>query len=297
VLVSEVVDEVLSLMTPLSATRHIQLTADGVALAGRYVQADRQRLKQVLLNLVANAVKYNRDGGIAHIALGHTTDDRVKIVVSDNGPGLPEVKLDRLFKPFERLGIDEKVEGTGLGLMLCKRLTEAMQGEIGVESAPGAGSRFWIELPRAESQIAHVERTSGANIIDPGDLRRGRILYVEDNLSNLTLMQRVLARQEQIELIPAMSGGIALDLARTHMPDLVLLDLHLPDIPGDEVLRQMRQDARLAGIPIVVLSADATPTQIERLKAAGAYAYLTKPLDLKAFNELLDEILDVKEAV
>jgi PAS domain S-box-containing protein len=297
VLVSEVVDEVLSLMMPLAATRHIQLTADGVALSGRYAQADRQRLKQVLLNLVANAVKYNRDGGIAHIALARAPEDRVKIVVSDNGPGIAEAKLSRLFKPFERLGLDQNVEGTGLGLMLCKRLVEAMQGEIGVESAPGAGSRFWVELPRAESPIAHAERTSGANIVEIDEVRRGKILYVEDNLSNLTLMQRILSKHERIELIPAMSGGLALDLARLHQPDLILLDLHLPDIPGEEVLRQLRQEPPLAGIPIVVLSADATPTQIERLKAAGAFAYLTKPLDLKVFTALLDEVLDVTEAV
>ena len=297
VLVTEVVDEVLSLMMPLAQARHIHLTADRKALGDQFVQADRQRLKQVLLNLVANAVKYNREGGNAHIALAYTTSDRVKIVVSDNGPGIPEAKLSKLFKPFERLGLDQNVEGTGLGLALCKRLIEAMDGEIGADSASGAGSRFWVELPRAESQIVHAERTSGASVMEHGEIRRGKILYVEDNLSNLALMQRILSRQERIELIPAMSGGLALDLARLHQPDLVLLDLHLPDMPGEEVLRQLRQQPALAGIPIVVLSADATPTQVERLKAAGAHSYLTKPLDLKAFIALLDEVLGVAEAV
>jgi PAS domain S-box-containing protein len=294
VLVTEVVDEVLSLMIPLATQRRIQLTSDARAFGGVYVQADRQRLKQVLLNLVANAVKYNHAGGTAHIARGHSFDERIRIVVSDNGPGIPAAKLDRLFTPFDRLGIDQTVEGTGLGLALCKRLTEAMNGEIGAESAAGAGARFWIALPRAESQVERVERISGAGIAEP-DAIRGKILYVEDNLSNLALMQRILAPHEHVQLIPAMSGGIALDLARLHQPDLVLLDLHLPDIPGEDVLAQLRQDPTLSGMPIVVLSADATQTQIERLKSRGAYAYLTKPLDLKPFMALLHEVLDVKE--
>ena len=296
VLVTEVAEEVLGLMTPLANSRRIRLTTDADSLAGQYVQADRQRLKQVLLNLVANAVKYNREGGTASISIASAAVDRVRVVVSDDGPGIPMANIPRLFTPFDRLGIDQNVEGTGLGLALSKRLMEAMSGEIGVASTQGAGSRFWIELPRAESQIAQVERVSGASVAEPDEIRRGKILYVEDNLSNLTLMQRVLARHDHIELIPAMSGGIALDLARQHLPDLILLDLHLPDIPGEEVLRQMRADHTLAGIPIVVLSADATESAMARLKAAGARAYLTKPLDLKPFIELLDEVLDVKEA-
>jgi CheY-like chemotaxis protein len=174
-----------------------------------------------------------------------------------------------------------------------------MQGTIGVETTAGAGSTFWVELPRAESQLARLDASGELPAAPPTAdtvCRRGKILYVEDNLSNLTLMQRLLARHGRIELIPAMSGGLALDLARLHRPDLVLLDLHLPDIPGEEVLSQLRQDATCRSIPVVVLSADATQVQIQRLVAAGAHAYLTKPLVIKSFIALLDEVLDLKEA-
>lgn len=292
--VTDVVDEVLRLMMPLATQRKIQLTSDSRALDGHHVRADRQRLKQVLLNLVANAVKYNRDGGNAHIGLGSPAGPRLRIVVADNGPGIPETKRHRLFTPFDRLGIDQTVEGTGLGLALCKRLVEAMSGEIGIESPQAGGAQFWIELPRAESPTAQVERHSGAGLARPDAVRRGKILYVEDNLSNLTLMQRLLARHGHVELIPAMSGGIALDLARQHRPDLILLDLHLPDVPGEGVFAQLRDDPTLSRIPVIVLSADATGTQIERLTAAGAHAYLTKPLDIKRFIAVLDEVLTVK---
>jgi CheY-like chemotaxis protein len=156
-----------------------------------------------------------------------------------------------------------------------------------------------VELPRAESQLARVDVHDAdlAAVASAGTRRRAKVLYVEDNLSNVALMQRILARHEHIELILAMSGGLAIDLARLHRPDLVLLDLHLPDIPGEEVLARLRQDPSCREIPVVVLSADATPGHIDRLVSAGAYAYLTKPLDLRPFMALLDEVLQhTKEA-
>jgi PAS domain S-box-containing protein len=297
VLVNEVVSEVLDLMGPLAAARQIALSSDAASLATPFVHADRQRLKQVLLNLVANAVKYNHEGGTARIACGPADGGRVRIVIADSGPGIPAAKISRLFTPFDRLGTQQAVEGTGLGLALSKRLVEAMNGTIGVDTTVAAGSTFWVELPRAESPLVVLTRRNSSALAAP-DARgpRGKILYVEDNLSNLTLMQRILARHDHVELIPAMSGGLALDLARQHQPDLILLDLHLPDIPGEEVLRELRLDAACGGIPVVVLSADATQNQIDRLIAGGALAYLTKPLDLKAFLTVLDEVLDVKEA-
>jgi PAS domain S-box-containing protein len=296
--ISEVVAEVLDLMEPLAAARRIELGCDRASMANQFVRADRQRLKQVLLNLVANAVKYNHEGGRALIAC-RREDGRVRIGVEDNGPGIPADKVSRLFTPFDRLGMEQAVEGTGLGLALSKRLITAMDGEIGVETTAGTGCTFWVSLPSVESQLARLSALEADALPSPSLealRRRGKVLYVEDNLSNLTLVQRILTRHDRLEVIPAMSGRLALDLAKLHRPDLVLLDLHLPDISGEEVLHQLRHDPTCRAIPIVVLSADATQVQIDRLLAAGAHAYLTKPLDLKPFIAVLDELLDVREA-
>jgi PAS domain S-box-containing protein len=299
--VSEVVDETFGLIGPLAAARKIELRADAASIGACYAVADRQRLKQILLNLVANAIKYNHEGGRAVVSCESAAGGRLRIVVTDNGPGIAADKVARLFTAFDRLGAEQSgVEGTGLGLALSKRLAEAMSGEIGLRSEPGVGCTFWLELPTAESplgRLGHIE-SFGPSTPTPAYAQRriSTILYVEDNLSNLTLVQRILARRDDIQVIPAMQGGLALELARLHRPDLILLDLHLPDIPGEDVLRQLRLSPDCSAIPIVILSADATPVQIERLLAAGAHSYVTKPLDVKPFITLLDEVLDVKEA-
>ena len=298
--ISEVVEEVIDLMQPLAAARNIRVYPDSASLAGRFVDADRQRLKQVLLNLVANAVKYNNEGGTVALSCEVTDTPSIRILVNDNGPGIAAPKMSRLFTPFDRLGTDTNVEGTGLGLALSKKLVEAMKGNIGVRSASGVGRTFWVDLPETESPIGRIDMFPTHPSVIPGHAAlkpRGKVLYVEDNLSNLTLMRKILARHERIELIPAMTGGLALDLARQHKPSLILLDLHLPDIGGDEVLGQLRRDAACRGIPVIILSADATPGQADRLTAAGALAYVTKPIDLSVFISLLDEVLEVRETV
>jgi PAS domain S-box-containing protein len=323
VCVGEVAREIVDLIAPLATARRIALSYDATSSfkisnisnisdisdisntpdapdgAGRFVHADRQRLKQVLLNLVANAVKYNRDGGHVRVACEGVAGGRLRLVVEDSGPGIAAEKLPRLFTPFDRLGAEQLgVEGTGLGLALSKRLAEAMGGSIGVRSEVGTGSAFWIELPDAENPLSQVEQVGHAEPPTRGGAssRTRRILYVEDNLSNLTLVQRILARHHDIELIPAMQGGLALELARTHRPDLVLLDLHLPDIPGEEVLKQLRAAADCRGIPIVVLSADATRGQIDRLIAAGAHAYVTKPLVVQPFIDMINDAMNAERA-
>jgi CheY-like chemotaxis protein len=182
---------------------------------------------------------------------------------------------------------------------LSRRLAEAMGGEIGVESAIDVGTTFWVELAEAESPLARLEDASAAGLRKrPTDLHFGRrrILYVEDNLSNLTLVQRILDRDHDLDLIPAMQGGLALELARLHRPDLILLDLHLPDIPGEQVLKQLRDAADCRNIPVVILSADATPGQVERLRAAGAHAYVTKPLAVQPFIEIITEVMSRERA-
>jgi CheY-like chemotaxis protein len=187
---------------------------------------------------------------------------------------------------------DRVIEGTGLGLSLSKHLMEAMGGRIGVESTLGRGSTFWVELPLIEGTPAATERSLEEPVRSAAELPRSTaprtVLYVEDNLSNSRLVERILARRPEVRLISAMQGSLGLDLARQHHPDLVLLDLHLPDMQGDEILRQLRADPRTAQLPIIMISADATAAQIARLRDLGATDYLTKPIDVRKFLALVD---------
>ncbi|MBI3912267.1 MAG: PAS domain-containing protein [Armatimonadetes bacterium] len=293
VLVREVLQETWELIEPLAEQQHVRLSDEVTDTADQYVRADHQRLKQVLLNLLANAVKYNREGGTVTVFCEAATNGWLCLKVSDTGPGIPPGKMHRLFTPFDRLGAEQTgVEGTGLGLALSKRLVTAMGGNLGVETMDGQGSTLWVELPLAEGPMARLERQPEgvpAPIGGCGPCRT--VLYVEDNLSNVRLIERVLAQRPTTRLLAAMQGQMALDLAREHHPDLILLDLHLPDIPGNEVLHRLQLDPETCAIPVVVISADATASQIERLCAAGARAYLTKPLDVKQFLGIVDEIL------
>jgi CheY-like chemotaxis protein len=289
--------EVVDLIRPLAVERGLALTTTWPEASEDYVVADRQRLKQVLLNLLSNAVKYNREHGSITVSCQRKEPDRVALTVSDTGAGIAPDKLERLFTPFDRLGAEATgIEGTGLGLALSHLLTAAMHGELGVESTVGAGSTFWIALPATTNPKAALAlQASPADdetpaLVDAASPTR-TILYIEDNLSNLTLVQMVLARRAQVTLLPAMQGRLGLELAREHNVDLILLDLHLPDISGLEVLRRLQTDARTHGIPVIVLTADASPGQLERLLGAGARAYLTKPLDLPHFLELVDELI------
>jgi PAS domain S-box-containing protein len=292
VAVAEAVGEALDLVRPLAAERNVVLSG-GAASARESVQADRQRLKQVLLNLLANAVKYNRDGGTVRIDVTRVGEECVRISVADTGPGISRESLERLFSPFERLGADQLyVEGTGLGLALSKGLVEAMGGRLGVDSRVGEGSTFWVELPVAERQGERLDDELPAQRHAEDESAPERtVLYIEDNLSNLKLVEGVLSRRPSISLIPAMQGGLGLELAREHPCDLILLDLHLPDLPGSEVLARLLANPATSEIPVVVLSADATPGQVERMLDQGAREYLTKPLDVQRLLEVLDELL------
>ncbi|HEV2805655.1 MAG TPA: ATP-binding protein [Chthoniobacterales bacterium] len=292
VAVAQVLEEALDLMRPLAADRAMELIVDKELENDLHLLADRQRLKQVLLNLLTNAVKYTAVGGQVRVSVERTHSNITRLVVSDTGAGIPTEKLARLFTPFDRLDVEQSgVEGTGLGLALCQRLMQAMGGNIGVESVVGKGSAFWIELPAVDSPLSALPKRRNAAKDDAVAAGGGKILYIEDNLSNLTLVEQMLAEQPHIELLTAMQGGLGLDLARKHLPDLILLDLHLPDLRGHEVLARLRQDAVTRAIPVVVISADATARQIQRLMTAGAQNYLTKPLDVREFYRVIDETM------
>ena len=291
VCLADALEEALSLMRPLAAERGIELSTS-VPDQSDYVMADRQRFKQVLLNLLTNAVKYTPLDGRVAISSSKTEAGAMRVIVSDTGAGISSEKLARLFTPFDRLGAEQTgVEGTGLGLALCQRLMQAMKGSIGADSALGEGSTFWVELARADSPLQGVAsaKLNASEATDGSSAKKRTILYVEDNLSNLTLIEQVLAEQPQIQLITAMQGQLGIELARRHAPDLILLDLHLPDLPGWEVLARLQRDKATRDIPVVIISADATSRQLKRLMAAGARAYLTKPLDMPEFFRVIGE--------
>ena len=288
---ARVVGESLGMLRPLAAARGVRLEA-APASAAAHVRADPGRLQQVVVNLLSNAVKYNRAGGEVQVTWGPASGARARLVVADTGVGIHERDLARLFVPFDRLGAEQTdVQGTGLGLSLTRQLVEAMGGEIGATSRLGVGSSFWVELPLADAPREQPADTGAARAparAVPVAAGPRTVLYVEDNLSNVALVERIVSRRPEVTLSVALRGRQGLDLAWRHRPDLVLLDLHLPDMPGDEVLRQLRADPRTAATPVVVLSADATSGQAERLRADGATAYLTKPFDLPRLLAVLD---------
>jgi len=293
VALESLVRDVHDLLRPIATSRGIVLEHGSWRAGKGYVLADRQRLTQILINLTSNAIKYNRPHGTVSVTVQERPHDRIRISVTDTGPGLPAGDLARLFVPFERLhAAGTSVEGTGLGLALSRDLAVAMGGELGVDSEVGVGSTFWVELSSAEPSV--VQERDRADIGEIATVRYSNtktILYVEDLVANVQLVESILARRPDARLIPAMLGGLALDLAGEHRPDLVLLDLHLPDIGGDEVLRRLRQDPVTAAVPVIVFSADATQRQTEELLAAGATAYLTKPIGVRDLLDAIDAAL------
>jgi signal transduction histidine kinase/CheY-like chemotaxis protein len=289
VLVADVAREVSELVKP-SADRHsITLKVD---VDDRLtVIADRQRLRQVLVNFMSNGVKYNHDGGCVTISARQQSNDTGKIVVADTGMGMSSDDVDLLFSPFNRLWAQRSdIEGTGLGLALSKTLAEAMHGNIGVSSKLGSGSEFWVELPLADTEL--IETAAAAMERGPANpplpTKSKIVLLAEDAESNIKLVKGILRRRPHVELVVATNGVTAIEMAKDRAPDLILLDLHLPDIDGDEVMRQLQALAELRHTPVVIVSADATDRQRERLLEAGAKDYITKPLRLKRLLQVVD---------
>jgi PAS domain S-box-containing protein len=256
------------------------------------VRADRTRVKQVLVNLLSNAIKYNRVGGRVDISCATDDPAYTRICVQDTGDGLPPDKLAQLFQPFNRLGQESGAqEGTGIGLVVCKRLVELMSGRIGVQSSVGVGSLFWFELETTEAVQAHVEAAGRALLAQPpaptGAAVR-TLLCVEDNPANLKLVERLLARRSDIRLISARDGQRGVDLARAVLPDVILMDINLPGISGLIAMRMLRESTSTAHIPVVALSANAMPRDIDKGLAAGFFRYLTKPIRVGEFMDTLD---------
>jgi PAS domain S-box-containing protein len=293
--VGTVMAEAIGLVRPMAEQHGVEVEEGESTGRDGFVHADRQRLTQVLLNLLSNAIKYNRAGGSVRLTCaldpeGEDGEPRVWLRVADTGHGIAEGRLHQLFTPFARLGAEQtEVEGTGLGLALSLRLAEAMGGTLELERSGPEGSVFRMGLLGAANPLRRVE-DAGIPAAAAGDDGHApaTLLYVEDNLANLSLVETFLQSRPGWKLVPALQGRIGVELAREHRPDLVLLDLHLPDIGGEEVLRRLRADPRTSHIPVIIISADATRDSLDRLRAHGADAYLTKPLDLDEFMATLE---------
>ena len=289
--VRTILEECVGLVAQTANERSVRISMRLDGTDRIHVRADRQRLIQVLLNLLTNAIKYGSEGG--HVIVGAAVrDDAVEIDVIDDGPGLNEAELGRLFQPFERLGAERShVQGTGLGLALSRQLAVAMGGSVEARSAAGQGSMFTVRLQRASStESASVIPARGPAVLRDAGAER-TVLYVEDNLATVALVESIFALRPNVRLMTAMQGGLAVELAREHQPDLIVLDLHLPDLNGDEVIDRLRQDPRTAETPVVIYSADATDRQVRRLLDAGAVDYLTKPAKVTDFLDMVDAVL------
>ena len=264
-----------------------------------FVKADRTRVKQVLINLLSNAIKYNRAGGTVEVTCSANTAERIRISVQDTGEGLTPDKLTQLFQPFNRLGKEAGIEeGTGIGLMVSKRLVELMEGEIGVESTVGVGSVFWIELNvAAEPQPAAgaAEPLAPIQARVPHGVALRTLLYVEDNRANMQLVEQLIARRPGMRLLSAGDGTRGIALARTHQPEVILMDINLPGISGIQALKILREDPATAHIPVLAISANAMPHDIKKGLEAGFFRYLTKPIKVNEFMEALDMALEFSE--
>jgi signal transduction histidine kinase/CheY-like chemotaxis protein len=292
IMVRPLAEETCQLMAALAAERSITISLCSPE-PGLAVLADQQRLRQILVNLVSNAIKYNRRGGTVSITCQAEGDHQVSLVVTDTGPGIRAADLERIFAPFERLGVEQTgIEGTGIGLPLARALAQAMAGQLTASSVHGEGSAFTVTLPRAVmpwgQERIDVPRPAAAPIppVDLGAAPIG-ILYIEDNPANIEVVARFLKPVTNVVLRTAMTGEAGLEAAIHERPDLILLDMHLPDIPGEEVLRRLQAEPATADIPVAVLSAEAAPGVIRRMRDSGVVAYLTKPLDLAELGRLI----------
>jgi len=296
---SEVLLECRAMIEPQALKRGISMSFPRFASTD-YVKADRTRLKQVLINLLFNAIKYNRPGGTVAVECERTPLDTIRVSVRDTGAGLTAEQLGQLFQPFNRLGKETGAEeGTGIGLVVTKRLVELMGGVIGVDSQIGVGSVFWVALglSAAPRLAAHeAERAALQQPRLPGGAPLRTVLYVEDNPANLELVEQIIARRPDLRLLSAADGDLGIEFARAYLPEVILMDINLPGLSGVEAMKILRADPLTAHIPIIALSANALAHDIEKALAAGFFNYLTKPIKVNAFMDALDTALKVAQA-
>jgi PAS domain S-box-containing protein len=265
-----------------------------------YIHADLTRVKQVMINLLSNAIKYNRPGGVVTVRYERSSTATIRILVADSGNGLDPLQLEQLFQPFNRLGQEEGTEeGTGIGLVVTKQLVELMNGTIGVTSEPGIGTEFWVEFP-VSTAPAFADAPHGVTFSDAvaevaaplAPSKQRTLLYVEDNPANMELVEQLIARRSDLKLLTAINGHLGIVMARALQPDLILMDINLPGLSGFGALKILRNDPSTASIPVIALSANAVPRDIERGMEAGFFRYLTKPIKVREFMDALDVTLE-----
>jgi PAS domain S-box-containing protein len=291
---TDVLQDCKGMIEPQAAKRGITMTFprfDNVF----YVHADRTRVKQVMINLLSNAIKYNGSGGSVIVQCVASGTDRVRVFVKDTGTGLSADQMAQLFQPFNRLGQEDGgEEGTGIGLVVTKQLVELMGGTIGVESAVGVGTVFWVEfagasVPVLENVEEAVLERPALMVCEPGD--QPTLLYVEDNPANLALVEQLIARRGDVKLLTAINAPMGIELARAYLPDVILMDINLPGMSGYGALKVLNEDTLTAHIPVLALSANAVPRDVEKGLEAGFFRYLTKPIRVREFMDALDVAL------
>jgi len=264
-----------------------------------FVLADRTRLKQVLINLLSNAIKYNVKQGTVEVKCSVGTPGRIRVEIRDTGAGLTPEQLAQLFQPFNRLGQEAGgEEGTGIGLVVAKRLIELMGGVIGAQSTVGTGSVFWFELVAIAEPHFGVDAFESAAVTRPRASRQARVhtlLYIEDNPANLKLVEQIIERHPDMHLLTAVNANLGIELARTNQPEVILMDINLPGINGFEAQKILREDPATAHIPIIAISANAMPLDVERGLKAGFFRYITKPINVNEFITALDLALEIAD--
>ena len=295
VIVKDVVSESLSMVESMAKEKNIQIIRMPCEVKEIAVLADFNRLRQAVTNLLTNAIKYNRQNGTVHVTY-QEAEGRVRVTVTDTGHGIPADKQGRIFNVFDRLGADcSEIEGTGIGLVITKRIVEAMGGNIGFESTVGKGSNFWLELPLTANIEPSIQeplaKSSLAHIVH-AHATRPVVLYVEDNPLNLRLMEQVFATRKEWELRSAVDAECGIEMARANPPQLVLMDINLPGLNGFQAFELLQEYPETVGIPVIALTANAMKGEREQGLAAGFAEYLTKPLDIANLLEVLEKFLD-----
>jgi CheY-like chemotaxis protein len=295
--VNSTLDEMSDIIRPLALERGVKINKIEIPTK-LFVKSDKQSLNQILLNLLHNAVKYNKPSGLVSInAKKIISDDSnesfIRISITDTGYGITDEDITKIFTPFERIGVHNVgIEGTGLGLAVVKKLVESMGGFVGVESVVGVGSTFWIQFLADKD----VDTNQNSDLVQDRTtefpIRKAKVLYIEDNLSNIELVEEILSAQlPNVQLVSSINGYDTVDLAIKHNPNVILLDMNLPDIQGDEILLLLQKYDITKNIPVIILSADAMQNQIDRMLLAGAKKYLTKPLEISEFMKIMLEFL------